>query len=201
MVTVKIIDGAFLFFIIHFVFYLMNSRFNEKSTSTKTHIKPTSDPATPFVDFVVCPSYQKAYKQEVIRNFGLEREQYKDGVSFYPLANETDLDPRSFYDKITHNFSEIFDKIIVRTLNQKEPKVTIDLSKEEETERIFIETKHYATFGRCFSIQMPDDIISNGIISIEFIANVDIYVYFGHPGQFMHVDTKSKVSESNNLLG
>ena len=136
-----------------------------------------------------------------MRNFGLEREQYKDGVSFYPLANETDLDPRSFYDKITHNFSEIFDKIIVRTLNQKEPKVTIDLSKEEETERIFIETKHYATFGRCFSIQMPDDIISNGIISIEFIANVDIYVYFGHPGQFMHVDTKSKVSGSINILG
>ena len=85
--------------------------------------------------------------------------------------------------------------ILFLNLNQKEPKISIDFSEDRATERILINTKFYATFGRCYSIEMPDDIISNGIISIEFIAKVDIYVYFGHPGQFMHVDTKAKVEK------
>ena len=156
---------------------------------------PNSDTATPFVDFVVCPSYQMAYKKDILSFLGLDREEYKEGVSFYPLANETNMDPRDVFHVITYNTSEIFNKIIVRTLNQKEPKISIDFSEDRATERILIHTKFYATFGRCYSIEMPDDLISNGIISIEFIAKVDIYVYFGHPGQFMHVDTKAKVGK------
>ena len=161
---------------------------------------PNSDIATPFVDFVVCPSYQMAYKKDILKFFGLDREEYKEGVSFHPLANGSDMDPRDVFQVITYNASEIFNKIIVRTLNQQEPKINIDFSEDKATERILINTKFYATFGRCYSIEMPDDIIANGIISIEFIAKVDIYVYFGHPGQFMHVDTKAKVGKySYNL--
>ena len=155
----------------------------------------TSENAAPFVDFIVCPSYHNAYKTDVLKNFGLNRGEYKNGNSFYPLHNGTDMDPRDFFDIVTYNFSEIFEKIIIRTLNQNEPKITIDMSNESTIERLEIGTKYYATFGKCYSIQMPDEIISNGIISIEFITKVNIYVYFGHPGQFMNVDTKSKVSK------
>ena len=134
-----------------------------------------------------------AYKKDVLRQFGLDREEYKDGISFYPLNNKTDMDPRIFFDLITYNVSELFRKITIRTLNHDEPKIMVDFVNDQMTQRIKMKPKFYATFGRCYSLQMPDDIISNGIISIELIAKIDIYVYFGHPGQFMNVDTKSKV--------
>ena len=63
----------------------------------------------------------------------------------------------------------------------------------KSSERVSMITKYSATFSRCYALGISEDVIIYGIISIEIESNTDIYVYFGHPGQFMHVDTKSKV--------
>lgn len=153
----------------------------------------TSENAAPFVDFVVCPSYQVAYKKDVMEYYGLDRQNYVRGKTFYPAKHGTGVDPRQLFNTITYNISELFSEIVVRTLNKDEPKITIDFSSKNFTNWVIIETKYLEALGRCYSIHLSDEIIQFGIISVAIQTKVDIYVYFGYPGQFMHVNTKSKV--------
>ena len=153
----------------------------------------TSENDAPFVDFVVCPSYQMAYKKNDLKYYGLDRQNYVKGKTFYPANHGTGVDPRQMFNTITYNVSELFSKIVVRTLSHDEPKITIDFSSWNGSGRVILETKYSATFGRCYSIHLSDEIIQFGIISVAIETKVDIYVYFGYPGQFMHVNTKSKV--------
>ena len=173
--------------------YCFCKRFSEASTSTKTSVKTTSENIAPFIDFVVCPSYQMAYKTDIMEYYGLIREEYVKGSSFYPKQHSSGTDPRQLFDSITYKASEIFSKIVVHTLDINEPKITIDLSEGNTSERLTMKTKYTATFGRCYSVELSEKIIHYGIIDIAFETKIDIYVYFGYPGQFMHVDTKAKV--------
>jgi hypothetical protein len=128
-----------------------------------------------------------AYKKNALEYYGLDVQNYVRGKTFYSAKDGADVDPRQLFNNITYNISEIFSKIVVRTLNQKEPKITIDLSSKNFSDRLIIVTKYYAIFGRCYCIQLSDEIIQFGIISIAIQTKVNIYVYFGYPGQFMHV--------------
>ena len=55
-------------------------------------------------------------------------------------------------------------------------------------------TKYDQTFGKCFSIEINPNVTKMGITKIEFYAKLNIYIYLHHPGQYMDVDSKSKVS-------
>ena len=135
-----------------------------------------------------------AYKEDILEYYGLDRNGYAKGESFYGTKHGENVDPRDLFDKITYNVSEMFHKIVVSTLSQNKPKIVINVSDRNSTEMVNVETKYYASFGRCYSIQLSGKIIHYGIISVEFETKIDVYVYFGHPGQFMHVNTKSKVN-------
>ena len=135
-----------------------------------------------------------AYKKDIMEYYGLDRNDYVKGKSFYASKDGEKIGPRDLFNKITYNVSELLNKIVVSTLSKNEPKIVINVSDENSTEMVHVETKYYASLGRCYSIQLSDKIIQYGIISVEFETNIDVYVYFGHPGQFMHVNTKSKVN-------
>ena len=162
-------------------------------TSTKTHVQVTADNIAPFIDFVVCPSYQAAYKIDAMEYYGLNRRSYVNGSLFYPIKQGEDIDLRYVFENITYRANELFSEIVVNTLSTDEPKIEIDVSERNLYEMVNIDTKYSATFGRCYSIQLSEKIIRHGIISVAFKTKRDVYVYFGHPGQFMHVNTKAKV--------
>ena len=56
-------------------------------------------------------------------------------------------------------------------------------------------TKYDDIFGKCFSVEINPNIAKMGITKIEFYAKLNIYIYLHHPGQYMDVDSKSKVSK------
>ena len=176
------------------LFHHLFKRFLEYDTSTKTHVTLTSDIVAPFIEFVVCPSYHTAYKTSEMSSYDIDRKQYSNGESFYPRVQGMDIRPRELFNHITYNASELLKKIVIRTVDTDEPKIIIDPSNmSNSSERVSMITKYSATFGRCYALGISEEVIIYGIISIEIESNIDIYVYFGHPGQFMHVDTKSKV--------
>ena len=135
-----------------------------------------------------------AYKKDVMEYYGLDRDGYVKGKSFYTEKDGENMDARDLFRKITYNVSELFNKIVVSTLSKNKPKIVINVSDRNSTDTVNIETKYHPSFGRCYSIQLLGNIIHYGIISVEFETKIDVYVYFGHPGQFMHVNTKSKVN-------
>ena len=89
--------------------------------------------------------------------------------------------------------NEIFIKIKVKTQSQDVPEIVIAYSKGVFTKDIIIKTKYYARFGRCFSIRPAEDIIKLGVYSITFETTMSTWVYFSHPGQFLHMNTNAKV--------
>ena len=197
MEYIYIYIGRYISYFLKFHFYLFYhffKRFLEYDTSTKTHVTLTSDNIAPFIEFVVCPSYHTAYKTSEMSSYDIDRKQYSNGESFYPRVQGMDIRPRELFSHITYNASELLKKIVIRTLDTDEPKIIIYPSNvSNSSERISMITKYSSTFGRCYALDISEEIIQYGIISIEIEANIDIYVYFGHPGQFMHVDTKAKV--------
>ena len=134
-----------------------------------------------------------AYKEDVLKEHGLDRETYLTGRTSYTSDNGEKIDPRELFDSITYDVSELFSEIVVRTLSKDDPKIKINFANQNFTSRVDIKAKPYAKLGRCYSIHLSDQIIELGIISVAIQTKIDIYVYFAHPGQFMHVNTKSKV--------
>ena len=53
--------------------------------------------------------------------------------------------------------------------------------------------KYDKTFGRCFSVDLNPKVTQLGVTKIEFFAKLNIYIYLHYPGQYMDVDSKTKV--------
>ena len=83
------------------------------------------------------------------------------------------------------------ESIIVHTDNVSKLEVSIDLKEDSKDAKIDI--LHYKTFGRCYSFQLGKEIVAQGINIIEFLSSMNLYIYFHHPGQFLSIDTKSKL--------
>ena len=167
-------------------------------TSITETVKYTTDTYdnvdVPFIDFTVCPAYESAYKENVLQYYGLTTDDYRKNGIFYPTRNGNNIDPRLMFLNVTHDLHDIFFKIKMTTLSYDVPVYVIDFSEGNVSSNISITTKFYHHFGRCYSIHPKGDILKLGITSIYFITKINIYVYFGYPGQFMYSNTKSKVS-------
>ena len=73
--------------------------------------------------------------------------------------------------------------------------ININFDGSDFSEYIDVTTKYMNTLGRCYSIHPKDHIIELGVVIMDITANLGFYVYFGHPGQFMYTNTKSKVAK------
>ena len=47
------------------------------------------DPSLPFLDLVVCPAYEVAYKHDMLKKYGLDRESYWQDGRFNPSVNHS----------------------------------------------------------------------------------------------------------------
>ena len=103
----------------------------------------------------------------------------------------TNRAPKQVFIDITYELHELLESIIVRTNNVSKLEVSIDLNEKSKDAKIdSLPTK---TFGRCHSIQLGEEIVAQGVASIEFLSSMNLYVYFHHPGQFWSLDSTSKL--------
>ena len=103
----------------------------------------------------------------------------------------TNESPKQVFIDITYELHELLEYIIVHTDNFSNHDVSIDL--KEKSNIVKIDTMPIKTFGRCYAIQLGKEIVSQGVHAIDFLSNMNLYVYFHHPGQFLSIDTKSKL--------
>ena len=65
----------------------------------------------PFIDFTVCPAYESAYKEDVLKYYNLTIRDYRSQGIFYPRKNGNNVDRRSMFINATHDVEDIFFKI------------------------------------------------------------------------------------------
>ena len=103
----------------------------------------------------------------------------------------TNRSTKQVFNDITYKLDELLEYIIVHTDNVSNPEISIDLKENDKDGKI--DTMNAKTFGRCYSIQLGKQIVAQGVYRIEFLSSMNLYIYFHHPGQFLSVDTKSKL--------
>ena len=140
--------------------------------------------------------YASAYKGEELQRFGLTKAGYRLEGQFNPTKNmSSKLDLKKVFDMVTHDIHELLHNVLVSTMDSNQSEFYEDFSngtKKNETSHIEVTTKYQSNLGKCFSIRPKPNIIKLGVVSIEFVAKMGIYVYLGHPGQFNY-NTKTKV--------
>ena len=50
-----------------------------------------------------------------------------------------------------------------------------------------------ATYGRCYTMRVTDLVTNLGIINLVLKSHMGVHVYLHHPGQYMDVDSKTKI--------
>ena len=185
-------------------------KYAKKDTRVIQTVMPLKNAS--FLAFTVCPSYDEAYKLQVLQSYGTTKDIYKKGktivFTFYSILHfrlskpfplpltgnftvNTNESPKQVFIDITYELHELLEYIIVHTDNFSNHDVSIDL--KEKSNIVKIDTMPIKTFGRCYAIQLGKEIVSQGVHAIDFLSNMNLYVYFHHPGQFLSIDTKSKL--------
>ena len=173
-------------------------RFQTKETIVREQIRSTSDgafdPILPFIDFIVCPAYHFAYKEDVLKYYGLDVNKYRNEGHFSPTINESiDLELENVFKNITHFPDEVLQKIKITTKDRNQRTFLQSFVElKNATNHVEIVTKYQSNLGRCYSIRPKSHVITLEIIKIDVIASMDIYVYIGYPGQFTY-NTKERV--------
>ena len=113
-----------------------------------------------------------------------------------PEKNGNGTDLRKVFEDITHDIDKIFVNIRIKTLNKERRYVDINFMIGDYNNFLIISTKYSDTFGRCFSIIPTKEVQQLGVQSMIFETRMDVYIYFGHPGQFLAADSDKRVAKS-----
>ena len=153
----------------------------------------SNDETMPFLDLIVCPRYDVAYKADVMENLGLTKSGYRRKGQFNPAKNyNNSTSLQEVFNLVTYDVHELILK--VRFEGKHWGKIEETLNKDKNmTEHLDITTKYRPTLGKCYSIRPRSHLIKLEIAIIDIVAKNSIYVYMGYPGQYMY-DTKTKVS-------
>ena len=164
----------------------------ERVISTKEAKKDTE---ASFIDLTICPDYHYAYKKEALQKYGLTKDQYRLKAMYSPIhihgTSSTNL--KRIFNAVTYNINEILHRIVISTSNKNDPHFNIDFNSSNFTQYIDISTKYWPTYGRCYSIHPKEHVLELGVWGIDIVSRINIYIYFGYPGQFMYPTSKSKV--------
>ena len=169
----------------------------ERSVPTRNTSEHTN---APFIDFTICPSYEAAYKNGALQYYGIKKSDYRYRGVYFNNNVDSYNKPRAIFDSITHNVSELLYLMTIFTRTRKQARLEIYFNATNSSDLIHITTKYRYSLGRCYSIHPKDPVLKLGLLKVEFVAWMDIYVYFGYPGQFMDPDTKTKVRVFTMIL-
>ena len=161
----------------------------ERVESTKDTI---DDIDASFIDVTICPSYHSAYKDETLKSYGLSKEEYRRNAVYVPRYNTTH-DLQHIFDSVTYDITELLLRVIVTTSNKNHPRFNVEFSNDRFTEYLEITTKYWPTYGRCYSMHPRNHVLKFGVYGIDIVARVNLFIYFGYPGQFMYPNSKAKV--------
>ena len=145
---------------------------------------------------MVCPNFFAAYNDEMIDFYGLSKSTYRGKGMWSPEKNGNGTDLRKVFEDITHDIDKIFVNIRIKTLNKERRYVDINFMIGDYNNFLIISTKYSDTFGRCFSIIPSKEVQQLGVQSMIFETRMDVYIYFGHPGQFLAADSDTRVTKS-----
>ena len=175
-----------------FRFMTKDTMVRERVISTKEAME---DVDAEFIDLTICPDYHYAYKEEVLQSYGLNKEKYREQAMYSPthVHGTKFVNLERFFNSVTYSIDEILHSIIISSNNKNDPHFDIDFNQPNFTEYIDIHTKYWPTYGRCYSIRPKDYVTRLGVWGIDIISRINIYIYFGYPGQFMYPTSKSKV--------
>ena len=162
----------------------------EHSMSTRNADEETS---TPFADLSICPSYDFAYKSDVFKYYGLNKTTYRSRGIYISNNNNQSYDLRTIFNSSTHTINELLNYLTIVTRDRKYSRLNIIFNETNASNILNITTKYWYNLGRCYSFHPNDKVLKFGIIRFDFVSLIDIYIYFGFPGQFMHPNTKTKV--------
>ncbi len=56
-----------------------------------------------------------------------------------------------------------------------------------------VQEQFYTSFGRCYSMILPQEVQELEVTSITMTLRMEAYVFPHHPGQYLHRDTKDKL--------
>ena len=157
----------------------------------KHKLSPSED--IPFVDLVICPNFNVAYNDTALEWYGISKTEYRRKGKWNPTKNANGTDLRNVFNEVSHDVEDILIAIRIKTLTKKRQYVDVNFSKDNFNEFLRITTKYRDTFGRCYSIVPKHQIQKLGIHSIIFETRMDIYLYFGHQGQFLASGSETKV--------
>ena len=149
----------------------------------------------PFLDFIVCPAFQFAYKDDVGKDFGLDIRKYRKEGHFSPTTNgSTVYDLKTVFKSITNDPHDIIKKIKITTKDRTQRTFVENFHENNnQPEHVEIVTKYSNSLGRCFSVRPKDHVVKLEVIKIDIAARMDIYVYIGYPGQYMY-NTEERVN-------
>ena len=150
----------------------------------------------PFIDLIICPSFDVSYKKENLVKYGIDRSNYTYNGDFTPTKNlKENRTLREIFHSISFEVEDILYSVTIFTLDRENSMFTLSFngSNTYENEIAEVGTKYWNSYGRCYSIRPKKKIIEYGVKIIDFVARMNIYVYFGYPGQFMY-NTKVKVN-------
>ena len=156
-------------------------------------VRSTSDSEIPFVAFTICPGYHTAYKKDVLAKHNLTANNYRYKAMWYPEWYDDSFDANEFFLQSTFEMFEIIEKIEISTMNLKRPKVVLDASKLSNEEYLEFTTQYTDTYGRCYTMHVTNNLKSLGITKIKFVTKLSVFVFLDHPGQHLHVNSRSKV--------
>ena len=167
----------------------------DTSITIKEHVKHKLSPSDgiPFVDLIICPNFDVAYNVTALESYGINKNEYRRKGKWTPTKNANGTDLRTVFNDVSHDVEDILIAIRIKTLTKKRQYVDIKFSKDNFDEWLTITTKYSDSFGRCYSIVPKHKVQKLGIYSIIFETRMDIYLYFGHQGQFLASGSKKKV--------
>ena len=135
-----------------------------------------------------------AYNDTMTDFYGLDKTEYRHQGMWSPQKNGSGKDLRKVFEDITHDINEIFVNIRIKTLSKESRYVDVNFKKDNYNNYLTISTKYWDVFGRCFSIIPTKEVQQLGVQNMIFETRMDVYVYFGHPGQFLAADSNRRVT-------
>ena len=94
------------------------NRYELKETTVTEQLRATAegsnDETMPFLDLIVCPRYDVAYKGDVMESLGLTKSGYRRLGQFHPSKNHNDnISLQEVFNLVTYDVHELISKVRV----------------------------------------------------------------------------------------
>ena len=168
-------------------------------------MRPTSDGVfdndLPFIDLIICPSYEVAYNESKLEKYGLIRRNYRSEGIFYPTNEKhKSMDLHDVFDDVTHDIEDVLFEIRFNTLNIDQNTFVEKFTPSSNNSiHVKVSSKYFDSFGKCFSIRPKNHVLKHGINVIDILARMAVTIHLGYPGQFMY-NTKTRVFQNSLII-